>query len=76
MPEPSCHQPAAWLTDHGGFSESESTIYLILRSEGLVERVEVKVVAGNEYHRKTTAPQQMWATDASYFRVSGWGYST
>ena len=29
---------------------------------------------GKEYHRKTTGPHQMWATDASYFRVVGWGY--
>ena len=32
------------------------------------------MVAGKEYHRKTTGPHQMWATDASYFRVIGWGY--
>jgi len=31
-------------------------------------------MAANEYHTKTTRPHQMWATDASYFRVIGWGY--
>ncbi len=35
---------------------------------------EVQLVAGKEYHTKTTRPHQMWATDASYFRVVGWGY--
>ena len=30
--------------------------------------------AGKEYHRKTSGPHQMWATDASYFKVIGWGY--
>jgi len=31
-------------------------------------------MAAKEYHTKTTRPHQMWATDASYFRVVGWGY--
>ena len=74
MPELSCRQLAAWVTDNMGFSVSESTVYRILRREGLVKRPETRLVAGKEYHRKTTGPHQMWATDASYFRVVGWGY--
>ena len=74
MPELSCRQLAAWVTDNRGFSVSESTVYRILRREGLVKRPEMRLVAGKEYHRKTTGPHQMWATDASYFRVVGWGY--
>ena len=73
-PELSCRQLAAWVTDNMGFSVSESTAYRILRREGLVKRVEMRLAAGKEYHRKTTGPHQMWATDASYFRVVGWGY--
>ena len=34
----------------------------------------MQLKAGKEYHRKTTGPNQMWATDASYFKVIGWGY--
>jgi len=34
----------------------------------------MKHLAGKEYQRKTSGPHQMWATDASYFRVVGWGY--
>ena len=74
MPELSCRQLAAWVTDNMGFSVSESTVYRILRREGLVKKPEMRLVAGKEYHRKTTGPHQMWATDASYFRVVGWGY--
>ena len=74
MPELSCRQLAAWTTDNVGFSASESTVYRILHREGLVKRPEMRLAAGKEYHRKTTGPHQMWATDASYFRVVGWGY--
>ena len=73
-PELSCRQLAAWMTDNQGFSVSESTVYRILRKEGLVKQSEMRMVAGKEYHRKTIRPHQMWATDASYFRVIGWGY--
>ena len=67
-------QLAAWLTDHRGLAVSGSTVYRVLRREGLVKRPELRLVAGKEYHRKTTGPHQLWATDASYFRVVGWGY--
>jgi putative transposase len=74
FPELSSRQLATWITDNAGFAVSESTVYRILRREGLVKRPEVQLVAGKEYHTKTTRPHQMWATDASYFRVMGWGY--
>ncbi len=74
MPELSSRQLAAWTTDNLGFGVSESTVYRILRREGLVKSPEMQLKAGKEYHRKTTGPHQMWATDASYFKVVGWGY--
>ncbi len=73
-PEFSSRQLAAWITDNAGFAISESTVYRILRKEGLVKRQETQLSAANEYHTKTTRSHQMWATDASYFRVVGWGY--
>ena len=70
----SSRQLAAWITDHKGFSVSESTVYRILKSEGLVKSPEMKMSASKEFHTKTRRPHQMWATDASYFRVAGWGF--
>ena len=73
-PEWSCRQLATWITDHLGLSVGESTVYRILRREGLVKAPVMQLLAGKEYQRKTSGPHQMWATDASYFRVAGWGY--
>ena len=64
----SSRQLAAWITVNKGFSASESTVYRLLKSP------EMKMAAGKEFHAKATCPHQMWATDASYFRVFGWGF--
>ena len=74
MPELSSRQLAAWSTDNLAFAVSESTVYRILCREGLVKSPEMHLKAGKEYHRKTSGPHQRWATDASYFKVIGWGY--
>ena len=73
-PEWSSRQLATWITDHLRLSVGESTVYRILKREGLVKPPDMKLVAGKEDQRKTSGPHQMWATDASYFRVVGWGY--
>ncbi len=65
---------AAWITDSKDFAVSESTVYRLLRRRGLVKSPEMKMAAGKEFHTKTKRPHQMWATDASYFRVAGWGF--
>ena len=36
--------------------------------------LEMKMAAGKEFHTKATRPHQMWVSDASHFRVSGWGF--
>ena len=48
MPELSCRQMAAWITDNQGFSVSESSVYRILGREGLVKRPEMRLAAGKE----------------------------
>lgn len=74
FPELSSRNLSAWITDNEGFAVSESTVYRILKREGLVKRQEYQIQAAKEYHTKTTRPHQLWATDCSYFKVVGWGY--
>ena len=74
-PELSSRQLPLKLVDDCGCWISETTVYRILKREGLVKRAEVKgFAADKEYHRKTKKPNEMWATDCSYLRVIDWGY--
>ena len=73
-PQWSSRQLATWITDPLGLSVAESTVYRLLRREGLIKPPVMQLLAGKEYQRKTSGPHQMWATDASYLRVTGWGY--
>ena len=49
-------QLAAWITDQQGMALSESMGYRLLRREGQVKRPELRLLAGKEYRRKTSAP--------------------
>jgi putative transposase len=74
-PELSPRELALKLTDTQAFSVSESTVYRLLRRKGLVKPAEVVgFKAAKEYHRKTTRPNEMWATEGAYLKVAGWGW--
>jgi putative transposase len=75
QPELSCRELACWVTDQGGFSVSESSVYRLLKRHGLIHEVEVVAFpAGKEYRVKTTRINEQWQSDASYFFVVGWGW--
>ena len=74
FPEWSSRQLATWMTGHLRLSVGESTVYSLLRRGGLVKPPEMQLLAGKEYHLKTSGPHQMWATEASYFPGVSWGY--
>jgi putative transposase len=74
-PELSARQLALKLVDTEGWYVSESTVYRILKREGLIKPAEViGFKADKEYHRKTKRPNEMWATDCSYLKVIDWGW--
>ena len=74
MPALSSRQLAVQVTDNHGFFVSESAVYRILHREGLVKSPDMQLKVGQEYHRKTTGSHQLWATNASHFRVLGCSY--
>jgi transposase len=63
-PEWSSRQLSTWITDHLGLSVGKSTVYRLLKREGLVKPPDMQLLAGKEYQRKTSGPNQMWATNA------------
>jgi putative transposase len=74
-PELSCRQLAFKITDTGGTYISESTVYRILKREGLIKPVEIiGFKAAKEYRRKTKRPNELWASDCCYMRVIDWGW--
>jgi putative transposase len=74
-PELSARQLALKLVDEDGWYVSESTIFRILKREGLIKPAEVVgFKAGKEYHRKTKRPNELWATDCAHFKVFDWGW--
>ena len=59
----------------GTYYTSESTVFRVLKSEGLIRpRVIISFPAGAEYKRKTTDINEQWQTDATYLFVKNWGW--
>jgi len=74
-PELSPRQLALRIVDSGGIYISESSVYRILKREGLIKPAEiVGFKAGKEYHRKTKRPNELWATDCAHLKVVDWGW--
>jgi putative transposase len=74
-PELSARQLAWKVTDSGSAYISESTVYRILRREGLIKPAEIiGFKAAKEYRRKTKRPNELWATDCCHLKVNDWGW--
>ena len=73
-PDLSPRELAHHITDHQRWFISESTVYRILKSKGLVTSPAYIVMAASDsFKDKTTRVHQMWQTDFTYFKVLYWG---
>ena len=74
-PELSSRELAHSIVDHKEYFISESSVYRILKSRGLITSPAYIVMkASSEFKDKTTRPNQMWQTDFTYFKIIGWGW--
>jgi putative transposase len=65
---------AVRFTDERRYFVSEATVYRLLKAHDLITSPAYVVVkAANEFHTKTTRPNEMWQTDFTYFKIIGWG---
>jgi putative transposase len=74
-PEWSCREISFHITDHEDFTVSESSVYRVLKRNGLIrEQVVESFPAAKEYKDKPTYVNEQWQTDATYLFVQGWGW--
>lgn len=74
-PELSSRELACKLTDEQLIFISESSVYRILKSRGLITTpAHFFMEAADEFKQKTMFVHQMWQTDFTYFKIIGWGW--
>ena len=58
---------AVTFTDTESYFVSEASVYRLLKANDLITRPAFIVIkAANEFHDKTTAPNQLWQTDFTF----------
>lgn len=74
-PELSPREVAVAFTDAEKTFVSEASVYRILKAEGLVTSPAFIVMkAAGAFANPTTAINQLWQTDFTYLKVTGWGW--
>ena len=66
---------AVRFTDTKGYFVSEASAYRLLKAHDLITSPAFIVIkAADAFRDKTTAPNQLWQTDFTYLKVTGWGW--
>jgi len=74
-PELSPRELATRFTDTANYFVSEASVYRLLKAHDLITSPAFIVMkAADEFKDKTTAPNQLWQTDFTYLKVTGWGW--
>jgi putative transposase len=73
--ELSCREIACHIVDKEGWFVSESTVYRILKSQNLITTPAYRLMeASDKFINPTTAVNELWQTDFTYFKIQGWGW--
>lgn len=74
-PQLSSRELSYKITDEQQVFMSESSVYRILKSRGLITASDhIFLSAADEFTSKTGFVHQMWQTDFTYFKILGWGW--
>ena len=75
QPELSPRELAVRFTDEAEYFVSEASVYRLLKAHDLITSPAYIVIkAAEEFRDKTTAPNQLWQTDFTYLKITGWGW--
>ena len=75
QPEFSPRELAVRFTDEEKYFVSEASVYRLLKTHDLITSPAYIVIkAAEEFRDKTTAPNQLWQTDFTYLKITGWGW--